>query len=40
MNLNDSFRPYYIHYEDYVKSLKKIARFVTEIYKKALKSKF
>ena len=34
-NLNESFRHYYIHYEDYVK--KKLVRVVSEIYKKALK---
>ena len=38
INLNESFRPYYIHYEDYVKRfLKKFVRVVSEIYKKALK---
>ena len=35
INLNESrFRPYYIHYEDYVK---KFVRVVSEIYQKALK---
>ena len=34
--VNESFRPD-IHYEDYVKRLKKIVRVVSEIYEKALK---
>ena len=38
--LVESFRPSYIHYEDYVKKiLEKFVRVVSEIYKKALKSK-
>ena len=38
MNLNESFRPYYIHYEDYVKRFKKkFVGVVPEMYKKALK---
>ena len=38
ITLNESFRPYYIHYVDYVKRfLKKFVRVVLEIYKKALK---
>ena len=36
MFLEESFRPD-IHYEDYVKRLKKIVRVVSEIYEKALK---
>ena len=38
INLNESFRPYYVHYEDYVKRFqKKFVRVVSEIYKNALK---
>ena len=36
INLNESFRHYYIHYADY-EILKKFVRVVSEIFKKALK---
>ena len=38
INLNESFRHYYIHYEDYVKRFtQKFVRAVSERYKNALK---
>ena len=36
INPHESFRRYYIHYEDYAKRLRKFVRVVSEIYKKAL----
>ena len=37
INQNDSFRPYYIHYEDYVKTFKKISSRHFRDIQKALK---